>query len=917
LKNGEPVQPASEQDYRKRWTWDAAKWSTHCQNCIANCSYKLYIKDGDFVVEEQSGSVPGYSGYPDMNPLGCQKGTGWQVQVRNKDRIAQPLKRVGERGSGSFEPISWDQAVTEIADIIVESLANYGGSSVMIEGGAEGGVVASVARSRLNNAIGAVNLDGNASVSDIHQGHWMTFGNLLGGSGAEDTFVSELIFIWNANPAFTRIPYYHYLTEARYNGARVITVAPDYSPSTIHSDYHIAIRPGADAAFALAMANVIIEEGLVDYNFVRSQTDLPLFVKLSDSRFLREQDILPNGSPELFYASLGKEVVQVSPLRLDPYENPPEYDLNSTYEVTDKEGNTLRVTTVYGILKERLKAYTPEAVEAICGVNATTIRKLARLVASSRTKLYNGLGSCKQFHGDLMERSMDLVLALTGNWGKPGTGWDTYIIALLEGEVLSMFKSEGGAQASEQAMAAIENFMELLRTSMPGASDGKIFLQLMKLSAPLSGAVPPAFFYYYHCGFDQLWDNVGGYPMSPAEYLEKARSKGWWSGLVRPEANTKVKVYLQAGTNILRRTRGGQRMLLPNFWRNLDLAVCVDWRMNTSMMFADYILPVACEGERIELHAANSHSYERMISEKAFEPLGDSKPEWEVFSLLAKAITERAQEKNYDGFTDSRGVHLTFGDVYKKFSLNGTLLDGESVIDELLRDSAISGNLNPNASLKTILENGWVKPKRLPLPLSAVCGYEISDTDVCRGYENHVKESIPYETLTGRAQFYIDHPWFIAADEHLPRHKEVPVMGGNYPFYVTGGHPRWSIHATNTTSNIILETTRGTPTVHLSAIDAKKLGVNDHEFVEIFNDHGRIRLPARLSSAVSPGQVIIYAAWEQYLFPEWKDVTWVEPGHIKGLHFAGGYGHLGYSFMQWQPTQSDRLYRVGIKKVTF
>lgn len=639
--------------------------------------------------------------------------------MRNKDRILQPLKRVGERGKGCFEPVSWDQAINEIADKIVESLANFGGSSVMIEGGAEGGVVASVARSRLNNAIGAVNLDGNATVSDIHQGHWLTFGNLLGGSSAEDTFMSELIFIWNANPAFTRIPYYHYLTEARYRGARVITVAPDYSPSSIHSDYHIPIRPGTDAAFALAIASVMIEEELVDYRFVRSQTDLPLLVKLSDLRFLREQDIKSNGSSERFYALLGKKIIQISPLTLEPYENPREFELNGIHHVIDKDGNELEVAPVFEILKRRLRNYSPEKVESLCGVSAVTIRKLAQMVASSRTKLYNGLGSCKQYHGDLMERSMDLVLALSGNWGKPGTGWGTYIIALLEGEVLSMFKTEGGAQASEQAITDIENFMELLRSSMPGASDGKIFLQLMRLSAPFSGAVPPAFFYYYHCGYDQLWDNVGGYPMSPAEYIEKARANGWWSGLVRPDSNNKVKVYLQAGTNILRRKRGGQRMLLPNFWPELDLVVCVDWRMNTSMMFADYILPVACEGERIELHAANSHSYERMISEKAFEPLGESKPEWEVFALLAKAITDRACQKHYDVFTDSRGGMVKFEDVYKRFSLNGTLANGEAVIDKLLRGSAMSGNLDADALLKSIIENGWVKPKRLPLPLSA------------------------------------------------------------------------------------------------------------------------------------------------------------------------------------------------------
>ncbi len=68
-----------------------------------------------------------------------------------------------------------------------------------------------------------------------------------------------------------------------------------------------------------------------------------------------------------------------------------------------------------------------------------------------------------------------------------------------------------------------------------------------------------------------------------------------------------------------------------------------------------------------------------------------------------------------------------------------------------------------------------------------------------------------------------------------------------------------------------------------------------------FNDLGELRVPARLSSSIRPGQVVLYASWEQYLYPEWKDVTWVEPGMEKPLHFAGGYGHLAYADLQWQP----------------
>lgn len=111
----------------------------------------------------------------------------------------------------------------------------------------------------------------------------------------------------------------------------------------------------------------------------------------------------------------------------------------------------------------------------------------------------------------------------------------------------------------------------------------------------------------------------------------------------------------------------------------------------------------------------------------------------------------------------------------------------------------------------------------------------------------------------------------------------------------------------------MLETTRGHPVVHVNPSDAEARGVVDEDLVEVFNDVGALRVAAKISPAVRPGQLVLYASWEQYLFAGWKDVTWVEPGVVKWLHFAGGYGHLGYSPMQWQPQQADRVYRVDLR----
>ncbi len=907
---------AVSESYRRHWSWDQVTWASHCGNCIANCTYRLYTRDGRVLWEEQSGGVPGNEGVPDMNPLGCQKGAGWSRQIEGGDRILYPMRRVGERGSGQWERIGWDDALDAVADAVIDAVESEGTHSVLVDEGAEGGMLTGMARSRFSSAIDAVTFDGNSTVSDVHLGHWLTFGGLLGGSAADDAFRSDVILIWNANPAYTRIPYFHYLPEARYRGATVVLVAPDYSPSAMHTDWHVPVVPGSDAALALAMCQVVVEEDLADWGFVRSQTDLPFLVKAAEGRFLRQSDLEASGRDDRFYVWKDAAPAPADPAHLDDPDAPADVALDGRWEVTTHDGATVEVTTVFGLLRERLAGYTPEAAAEMCGVHPDAIRRLARLVAAGRTKLYNGLGSCKHYHGDLLERAMDLVLALTGNWGRPGSGWDTYIIALTDGEVLGILKNRAGVESGEAAISAVDGVLDALKEADPTLSEGGAILAMMRHGAAAATTTPPAFFLYYHLGFDKIWDHPGwgDNPRPVDEYVAEARSRGWWGGLVKPAPDVKPRVVIQAGTNTLRRTRGGQRQWLEHVWPHLDMVVLVDWRMNSVGLHADVVLPVACEAEQVNFHGANSHSWERMFSDKAVEPRGESRTDWQVFRGLAAAVSRRAAQRGLDGFTDGRGGARSYGAVVDVFTMHGAIEADEAALDEVLRDGALSGNLPPGTSLAALRETGWVRPERLPRAMAGVCGSEIAPGEVFMGYRDHVERGVPFPTLTGRAQFLVDHPWFLEADEHLPRHKSPPPAGGDYPLQVTGGHPRWSIHATNTTTRELLGTTRGRPCLEVNPADAAARGVAEGDTVRVYNDCGEFRVMAKLSPGVRPGQVVLYASWEPYLFEEWKDATLVEPGMVKWLHFAGGYGHLGYSALQWQPVQADRLHRVEVER---
>ncbi|RIK06486.1 MAG: hypothetical protein DCC49_11305 [Acidobacteria bacterium] len=902
--------------YNDLWSWDRSIWSSHCGNCIANCAYRMYIKDGEPLWEEQSGDIPGYPGVPDMNPLGCQKGQAWLASRDSGERILSPLRRVGERGSGQWEEVSWDEALGDVADAIIDAIQDHGSQSVVLDEGAEGGMLTGMAKGRFIGGIDGTGIDSNSTVSDVHLGHWATFGSLVGGSSADDTFRSELILIWNANPSFTRIPYYHYITEARYNGAHVVTIAPDYSPSCIPADQFVPITPGMDAAFGLAMCKTILDEGLANFDFVKTHTDLPLLVRTDNKRLLRESDMVDGGKHDNFYVLAAGAAALLNKAVLGDPANP---ELHADgFEVELADGSKVAVRTVFEYVEELLEGFTAESAAVTTGVSADVIKGLARMAATKRTKLYNGLGSCKHYHGDLMERAMDLMLALTGNWGSAGRGWDTYIIAMLEGEALALLKRGAGAVSGEMAITTFDAVIDAVKSAYPGMTDGGAVLHMMRQGAAAQSTVPPAFYLWYHCGFDEMWDvpGWGDNPRPMKEYIEESISNGWWGGLVRPDPDVAPQVLIQAGTNTLRRTRGGQRQMLKTLWPKLKMIVAVDWKMGTVGLNADIVLPVAHESEVINMHAANSHSWERMFSDQATEPKGDTKSDWQIFQALSKAIGDRAAARGLDEFKDSRGGTRKYSELWDNFTLNGAIADDEKALDDVLRDCALAGNLESNASVSQMRQKGWVRPLKLARAMSSVAAGEISEDEPFIGYRWHVEDNLPYPTLTSRAQFYIDHPWFLEAGEELPTHKPPPKSGGDYPLQLTGGHPRWSIHATNTTNPLMLHTTRGKPVVHINSEDAKARGIKDDDMVRLFNDAGEMRVCAKVTPAAQPGQVILYASWEPYVFENWKDTTWVEPGMVKWLHFAAGYGHLGYSNLQWQPEQSDRLFRLEAELAT-
>ncbi len=952
----------------EKWTWDRTAKVTHCVDCYpGQCSWTAYVKDNIVWREEQTGHYPQLNDdLPDMNPRGCQKGASFSDVMYGEERIRYPLVRVGERGGGKWKRASWDEALTTVADAIVEAQQTVGAESCILElGPGNIGIfqAESVSHFAMNQGMTALDVDG--LINDFNVGQYITFGKFQQASSVDDWFNAEVVLIWHKNPIYTRIPSYHFISESRYNGAQVVTIAPDASPSTMHADLYVPVDFGTDAALALGMAQVMIAEGLVDEPFVKEQTDLAFLVRTDDGHYLRASDYEGGKAREDQFYLLDSATDEPAPAPRDTLDlGSVDPVLDGRAEVTLDDGSKVEVRTVFSLLREMLdREYTPEQASELCQTAPELIRDLARMIATKRSLIILGWNSSKYYHGDLIERAQSLVLGLSGNWGKPGTGsagWNQ------SGDAKHITMARESLEDSEydRAFENRANTVALLRKKDPTLTDEMAAIEYERLVGPITSTAPPVFYWYHHAGYRKVWNNPDWNDPTMKRpfdaYMDEAMEKGWWDGHVRPAPEKTPQVLIGVGGSTLRRTRGGLKQLLENTWPNLKMVVSIDPRMSTTCMYSDVILPPAWFYEREDFRFHSPSVTFNAYTDRVVEPLGETITEWEMMGRLSEIVKQRAKERGAKSFRQERmltkaivdllplpmkalhrllgdtvferaigwvfpgmasrlGIERSYEDAHARYtkkqpiSREGYLATFESFI----KDQGRLGIFPKETTIDTYKEKGFVRMTGLdpldPVSLNTSCDVEADKTIVALQW--HVRDKVPYPTMARRAQFYIDHDWFIEADEQLPVHKKNPNIGGDYALRLTSGHLRWSIHSIWVVNKLIQRTHRGRPGMFVNPGDAEARGMSDGDMVEVFNDFSSFKVHIITSPSVRPGQVVIYHAWEPYQFPGWKSYDAAIPGMVKYLHLAGGYGQLQHWRWNWQPVQSDRAVAVEMKKV--
>lgn len=330
--------------------------SACAHHCGGSCVWLVHVKDGVITrLEPDDDTV-------DPQLRGCLRGHSLRQQVYAPDRLKYPLKRVGVRGSGQFERISWDEALDTTATELKRIKATYGNSAILAGWG--GGNVTMVhggqhALTRLLNMFGGfTDCWAQPSWEGALYASAVQYGTIEVANSRDDLLNSRLIILWGVHPVSTihSTNTMWYLAQAREAGARIIYIDPRYtSTATAVVDQWIPIIPGTDTAMAIAMAYVMIKENLHDQAFLDKYT-------------------------------VGFEQFQ-------------DYVLGTTD----------------GVPK------TPEWGEKITGIPAATIAQIAREYATTKPgALISGISAGRTAFGEQFHRATMTLAAMTGNVGIHG-----------------------------------------------------------------------------------------------------------------------------------------------------------------------------------------------------------------------------------------------------------------------------------------------------------------------------------------------------------------------------------------------------------------------------------------------------------------------------------------------------------------
>ena len=377
----------------------------HCG--IDCCGILAYVKDNK-VIKLEPAEFP----LPYDKRI-CLRGLSSLDITYHPDRLKYPMRRVGERGEGKFEKISWDTAFDIISEKLINISNEYGWRSIgWVLGGPGAGTTKFGAYLRLASLTQSTRVSawgyGDAGVPC---GSRTIFGSQFPYMYLFGTFWQrkwpDLLVVWGSNPAEAApLQTMRKILDAKENGTQLVVIDPRFTITASKADVYVGLRPGTDTALALGLMHVIFKKRLYNENFIRFETNGAYLVRIDNGKLLRGKDIGEKKANA--YIILDENSSTAKVLRRSTLKTA---SITGTYEVSG-----IKCKTVLQMLMDLASEYPPSKAAEITGVSQDLIKKLGEKIGKvNNATFFTWMGLTRTYYGDISLRGMISVATITGN----------------------------------------------------------------------------------------------------------------------------------------------------------------------------------------------------------------------------------------------------------------------------------------------------------------------------------------------------------------------------------------------------------------------------------------------------------------------------------------------------------------------
>lgn len=570
--------------------------------------------------------------------------------------------------------------------------------------------------------------------------------------------------IWGNNPTISLMHTMHFFMEAKENGTRFVVIDPVYNATASKADWWVPVKGGTDGALALGVLNVLIENGWVADETFKTKTNAGLLIK-EDGKFLRMSDLGVEPTEGDVDPATGKPKVIDLPAVWDEAAAAP-VAFSETQNPALKgvgEVNGIKVQTVYENAMSYISQYPPATAASVCGLTEDDIRELARI-----------------YHED-GPVSTEIMMGMNHYRNGHYSAWPVYLIALLTG---NCGKSGAHIGASEEYLP------QLVYSNIAGAC------------YPTDAAGNPA------PGQANLIHTV-----QVADVLE--------SGKLQDQDLTIKSAYIHCSNPVVTMCDHEYTM---GWFNKLEFVVVADMCMTETCKHADIVLPSAHWFEQVDLgFLFSSHPY-LLWQDKCVEPLGEAKPDFQIFGLLL----EKMGKGEFWNISEEEYLKTLLDSDYWK-SVGCT-------VDKLKTDKA--ARIYPEGDKICSTEVFGTETGRIGLYQETVnvaynAGQEIDES---------IERGLHWET-----------PTFAGADREYRQ---------TYPYHLLSEHMRTHTHTQWWDCEYVKEY-EPEPIVRLNPDDAKELGLVEGDTAKLYNDQGFVVMKVAINAGLPHGMISSARSWQK------------------------------------------------------